>query len=106
MTAKPPLLEVGLAVGRGTGPELADIFVKVLNQLASLFEIQVRVHRSPRIYHSYYSLFTAGYDLQYIRDETMQDAAHYEHFCKEQAARGTSIIFRTAFTAQSLYLIR
>ena len=106
MIPKTDNLTVGVAVGRGTGPELADVFIKVLNQLASHCGIQIDVHQSSRIYHSYQSLFSAGHDLQYIRDETARDAKHYEDFCKEQAARGTSVIFRTAFTAQSLYLVR
>lgn len=100
------VLEVGVAVGRGTGPELADIFIEVLNKLARHFNVQVEVRRSSRIYHSYQSLFSAVHDLQYIRDETTLDATHYEDFCKKQAAQGTNAIFRTAFTAQSLYLVR
>ena len=106
MIPKTDNLMVGVAVGRGTGPELADVFIKVLNQLASHCGIQIDVYQSPRIYHSYQSLFSAGHDLQYIRDETAQDAKHYEEFCREQAAQGTNVIFRTAFTAQSLYLVR
>ena len=99
-------LEVGVAVGQGTGPELADVFVKALTQLGRHFNVQVEVHRSSRIYHSYHSLFSAGHGLQYIRDETTLDATHYEDFCKKQAAQGINVIFRTAFTAQSLYLVR
>ncbi|KAL6714195.1 hypothetical protein ACLMJK_008690 [Lecanora helva] len=99
-------LYVGLAVGRGTGPELADIFTDVLSYLAGLFDISVNVSRSPRIYHTYHSLMGPGYDFQRIHDETMQDAAHYEEFCRQQAANGVRSIFRTAITAQSLYLVR
>ena len=106
MTPKTDILEVGVAIGRGTGPELADVFVKVLDQLARHFRVQVEVHRSSRIYHSYHSLFSAGHDLQYIRDDTTLDATHYEDFCKKLAAQGVNVIFRTAFTAQSLYLVR
>ena len=107
MIPKNDVLKVGIAVGRGTGPELADVFIRVLNQLARYFSIQVEVHRSSRIYHSYQSLFSTGHeDLQYIRDETTLDAKHYEDFCKKQAAHGTQAIFRTAITAQSLYLVR
>lgn len=106
MIPQPDLLEVGVAVGQGTGPELADVFVEVLSQLARHFSLQIKVHRSSRIYHSYQSLFSAGAGLQHVRDETTLDASHYEDFCKKQAAQGTNVIFRTAFTAQSLYLVR
>ena len=100
------VLNVGVAVGRGTGPELADVFIKVLSELARHFKVQTQVHRSSRIYHSYHSLLSVGNDLQLIRDQTTLDARHYEDFCKEQSAQGTNVIFRTAFTAQSLYLVR
>lgn len=102
MTTKPEILEVGVAVGRGAGSELADVFINALNQLARHFSLQVKVQQSSRIYHSYQSLFSAGHDLQYIRDET---TTHYEDFCRKRAAQGANVIFRTAFTAQSLYLV-
>ena len=106
MPLKKDVLNVGVAVGRGTGSELADVFIKVLSELGRRFKVQTQVHQSSRIYHSYQSLFSDGNDLQFIRDETALDARHYEDFCKEQAAQGTNVIFRTAFTAQSLYLVR
>ena len=103
---KSEVLDVGLAIGRGTGTELADIFVKVLEDLGGLFHVRVNVHRSPRIYHSYQSLVCADHDFPFIHDETMRDAAHYEDFCRQQAAQGVKEIFRTAITAQPLYLVR
>ena len=106
MTPKPDILKVGVAVGRGTGPELADVFIKVINELAHRFNVQVEIHQPSRIYHSYQSLFSGGHGLQYIRDETNLDAMHYEDFIRKQAAQGTNVIFRTAITAQSLYLVR
>ena len=106
MPSKIDVLNVGVAVGQGTGPELADVFTKALSELAPHFKVQTQVHRSSRIYHSYQSLCSVGNDLEFIRDQTALDARHYEDFCKEQAAQGTNVIFRTAFTAQSLYLVR
>ena len=106
MTSDLKCMEVGLAIGRGTGPELGGVFVKALGRLAELHNVKIRIHQSPRIYHSYHSLFSSGFDFQNIKAETLQDAAHYENFCKKQAAQGTVVIFRTAFTAQSLYLVR
>lgn len=99
------VLRIGLAVGRGTGPELADIFEEVILQLAKPYAIQIELHRSSRIYHSYSSLLSVD-DREGIYMETMRDAEHYEKFCKEEAGRGTRVIFRTAITAQPLYLVR
>ena len=99
-------LKVGLAIGQGTGPELANVFVKVLRQLASFYQLQIELHTSRKVYHSYLSLFSGAKIQELVQEETMNDAHHYEQFCKDQAAQGTRIIFRTAMTAQSLYLVR
>lgn len=100
------ILRVGLAVGHGTGPELADIFERFIHQLASTYSIHIKMHRSPRIYHTFQSLLAVGESQDDIYRETMEDVRHYERFCEEEAARGTRVIFRTAITAESLYLVR
>lgn len=99
-------VRVGLAVGYGTGPELADIFERFIHQMARTYSIDITVHRSPRTYHSYQSLLSAGESEDDIHKETMEDAIHYERFCEDEAACGTRAIFRTAITAESLYLVR
>lgn len=111
MTSTPPLAgqrhgereapRVGLAVGRGTGPELADTFERVLSALAP----GITIVRSPRLYHSYVSLREEA-DVARIRELTGEDAAHYEEFCRDLAAGGSHAVFRTAINAQSLYLVR
>ncbi|MFR9793109.1 isocitrate/isopropylmalate family dehydrogenase [Streptomyces sp. MB22_4] len=104
MTHEPDALVVGLAVGRGTGPELADVFERVLGALTTGHP-GVTVERSPRLYHSYASL-RAERDIARIRELTDADADHYERFCRTHAERGTTAVFRTAVNAQSLYLVR
>ena len=99
-------LRVGLAVGRGTGSELADVFETVVLQLASRYSVDIELHRSSRIYHTYLSLLSACDSQEDIHNETIQDTAHYERFCEEEATQGTRVIFRTAITAESLYLVR
>ena len=106
MTSGAGVLQVGLAIGQGTGPELADVFMKTLSRLGGFYQLQIELQTSPKVYHSYHSLFLGGNSKEHIHKETMQDAQHYEQFCKDQAARGTRVIFRTAITAQSLYLVR
>ncbi|MER6097952.1 isocitrate/isopropylmalate family dehydrogenase [Streptomyces sp. NPDC001728] len=96
---------IGLAVGRGTGPEVADVFERVLGTLTAGRSHGVTIERSPRLYHSYVSLRTER-DVARIKALTAEDADHYERFCREQAARGTRAVFRTAVNAQSLYLVR
>lgn len=100
------VVAVGLAVGRGTGPELADVFMKVSTQMANHYHVGVKICRSQRLYHSYHSLLSAGKSFDRIVEETEQDAEHYKQFCRDQVAQGTRVIFRTAITAQPLYLVR
>ena len=99
-------LRVGLLVGRGTGSELAQVFEIVILRLAALYSTQVEIHRSPRIYHSYFSLLKEHQDGKEIEDETSKDVNHFEEFCLNEAAQGTRATFKTAINAQSLYLIR
>ncbi|MEU3411912.1 isocitrate/isopropylmalate family dehydrogenase [Streptomyces sp. NPDC006658] len=96
---------IGLAVGRGTGPEVAEVFERVLGALTAGHPHGVAIERSPRLYHSYFSL-RAERDVDRIRALTAQDADHYERFCRTLAARGSRAVFRTAVNAQSLYLVR
>lgn len=96
---------VGLAVGRGTGPELADVFAAALDRIGDLFSAEIRITRSARTYHSYFSLAEEG-GAEEIRRITRADAEHYERFCREQARAGVTAVFRTAMNAQSLYLVR
>ncbi|QKW22509.1 isocitrate dehydrogenase [Kitasatospora sp. NA04385] len=97
---------IALAVGRGTGPDLAPVFERVLDRITGRHGTRVRVERSPRLYHSYVSLRAEAAGTAEIAAVTEQDAAHYEHFCREQAAAGARAVFRTAINAQSLYLVR
>ena len=99
-------LRVALAVGRGTGPELADVFETAMLRLSNHFSVRLDLTRSPRVYHSYYSLLAECHDQNARSEKTQQDTAHYERFCKEEAAKDTHAIFRTAINAQSLYLVR
>lgn len=101
---------IGLAVGRGTGPELATVFEQAVDALARAHRAEVRIVRSPRTYHSYVSLKdlprqgAAG--IEAVRELTAADAEHYEGFCRELVAEGATAVFRTAINAQSLYLVR
>ncbi|MEV7780219.1 isocitrate/isopropylmalate family dehydrogenase [Kitasatospora sp. NPDC088351] len=96
---------IGLAVGRGTGAEVAAVFERVLARLAQLHAVDIEVVRSPRTYHSYASLRAEG-GSDRVRELTQEDAEHYEGFCRAQADSGVPVIFRTAINAQSLYLVR
>ncbi|OKJ09069.1 isocitrate/isopropylmalate family dehydrogenase [Kitasatospora sp. CB01950] len=97
---------IALAVGRGTGPDLAPVFERVLRRITRLHGVEAELVRSPRLYHSYVSLRAECADTAEIARLTALDAEHYERFCREQAAAGVRAVFRTAINAQSLYLVR
>lgn len=97
---------IGLAVGRGTGTQVASVFGRVLQVLGQRYDAGFEVVRSPRIYHSYVSLKAEAGGLAQMRAHSKEDADHYEAFCRTVAARGVRAVFRTAINAQSLYLVR
>jgi hypothetical protein len=47
------ILRVGLAIGGGTGPELAEIFERALHELAAREKMHAEIIRSPREYRTY-----------------------------------------------------
>ena len=98
-------LTVGLAVGLGTGSELAAVFEQVVAVLARCYSVDAEIVRSPRTYHSYASLRLEG-GAERMSRLTHEDAAHYEEFSRDRAESGTPAVFRTAINAQSLYLVR
>lgn len=103
----PSSLRVGLAVGAGTGPELADVFQKVLRELGSLRHVHLDIVQSQRRYHSYLTLLDASPDHKsVIAKESMKDAIHYLQFCQDEVSHGTKAIFRTSISAQALYEVR
>lgn len=104
-TTAMPSIQVGLAVGNGTGPELTVIFERVIQSLAARYNVSVTFRRSPRIYNSYSSLLAIN-DTDAVTEETLADAAHYRQFCREAVPCGVRAIFRTSISAQALYLVR
>jgi nicotinamidase-related amidase/isocitrate/isopropylmalate dehydrogenase len=101
----PRPLTIGLAVGEGTGVELANVFERVVSRFAQLYSVTLTIERSPRLYHSYHSLISER-SVGRVSQLTHEDAAHYENYCRTLAAQQVSAVFRTAMNAQSLYLVR
>lgn len=100
------IYQVGLAIGRGTGAELSDVFENVIHQLSIKYGVHIELFRSSRVYHSYNSLIAEYDDPTTVNEETDLDVKHYEAFCVECMSNGCVAIFRTAINAQSLYLVR
>jgi len=103
MTAPGPLL-VGLAVGGGTGPELADLFRRAVAALADPREIEFAVasHR----FRTFGEVLHGESDGDGAEHAAREDARIYEAFLRDLRRRGGRVVFRTAFNAHSLYRVR
>ena len=97
---------VGLAVGHGTGEELAQVFEKVFPEMAARYSLKIAIIRSARVYQTYFSMDPVNNTFQTIQAMTNDDVKHYEAWCEKMTRMGTKVVFRTAINAQSLYLIR
>jgi nicotinamidase-related amidase/isocitrate/isopropylmalate dehydrogenase len=103
MSAQPLIL--GLAIGAGTGPELASVFRDAIETLARHYDRQVSVRTSARTYGTYHSM-PVQHDAAAVAQAAEDDAAHYVDFCRDLVGAGAPALFRTAINAQSLYLAR
>ncbi|MFO0747265.1 MAG: isochorismatase family protein [Myxococcota bacterium] len=99
-------LSVGLAVGEGTGPELALVFEAALDAWARAAGVAVELARCERVFRTFGGVLAAGLTAVEVAASSGEDAAAYEAFVRELAARGGRVIFRTAFNAQPLYVVR
>jgi len=99
-------MQVGLAVGLGTGPELAQVFRRALEALAGQHGVDVELVTSEHRYQTYVGQLAeraAAAEVARLADE---DALHYERFLTELHAAGGRVVFRTAINAQPLYRVR
>jgi isocitrate/isopropylmalate dehydrogenase len=97
-------LKVGLAVGGGTGPELAEVFERTLACLADANGATFEIVRSSRRYRTYVDV--ARQTPAAAAAAAAEDAQAYEDFLLELARKDVRAVFRTAFNAESIYLSR
>ena len=99
-------LGIGLAVGEGTGPELAAVFEEAVAALAPALGLTARVVRSPHLYRTFTALVAGSPTTREVEAICDTDARVYEDFLRELHAAGCRVVFRTAFNAQPLYELR
>lgn len=97
---------IGLAVGEGTGPELATLFEEAVAAFTAAAGTAVRIHKSPVLYRTFGGVMRHGLTAAAVARSSVEDAAAYESFVRELVAAGGRAIFRTAFNAQPLYVVR
>lgn len=83
-------MEQEVALGRNW-PMSSNEFVLGLSTYDS---IPIELHVSSGVYHSCFSLLKDYDDPKDVEEETLQDALHYEKYCREQAAHGTRVTFK------------
>ena len=99
-------MKVGLAVGLGTGPELAEVFRSALDAFARPHGVRPELVDSQHRYQTFVGQLaqrTAAAEVARLADE---DAQHYERFLSDFHAAGGRVVFRTAINAQPLYRVR
>jgi nicotinamidase-related amidase/isocitrate/isopropylmalate dehydrogenase len=99
-------VRVGLAVGEGTGPELAEVFRSTTATLGAVHGLDVQLVTCPRRFLSYGALAAADVSPAETHRHADDDAAAYADWLRSAYAAGVRAVFRTAFNAQSLYLVR
>jgi nicotinamidase-related amidase/isocitrate/isopropylmalate dehydrogenase len=100
------MLKVGLAVGLGTGPELAEIFTRSLRALTGAHGRRVDLVTSDRRYATYVGQLAARAPARDVARSATEDAEHYERFLADLHRAGGRVAFRTAINAQPLYRVR
>jgi tartrate dehydrogenase/decarboxylase/D-malate dehydrogenase len=102
--AKP--VRIGLAVGDGTGGELAQVFRTAVARLAEVHEGNVQISACPRRFSTYGGLVSSDASPTDTARLAESDAAAYADWLRESFRAGIRAVFRTAFNAQSVYLVR
>lgn len=99
-------MRVGLAVGMGTGPELAAIFERALHTLAERRRVPVELVTSEHRYQTFVGHLASRTPAREVARLAAADAEHYERFLLDLHASGARVVFRTAINAQPLYRVR
>jgi nicotinamidase-related amidase/isocitrate/isopropylmalate dehydrogenase len=99
-------LIVGLAVGEGTGPELADVFRSAVEALAAAWGVTLRLVPAPGSYATFTGLLAQGLPATVVAARAEDDAATFVGFAEQLMAAGARVLFRTAINAQCLYRAR
>lgn len=93
----PRTVTFGLALGRGTGPQLGGIWADTLMRVGALYGVRPRVVQAGRLFAS-----------AEPRDATTcgEDADAYCAFVARAHAAGARALFRTSIGARALYMAR
>jgi len=97
---------IGLAVGDGTGEELALVFRRAVDRLCSVHRRSVEIATCPQRFSTYGTVAAEGTSPADVASLAERDAVAYAEWLRSLSHAGARAVFRTAFNAQSLYLVR
>lgn len=97
---------IGLAVGDGTGEELALVFRRAVERLGAVHRRSVEIATCPRRFSTYGTVAAEDLSPTDVANLAERDAVAYAEWLRSRFKAGTRVVFRTAFNAQSLYLVR
>jgi isocitrate/isopropylmalate dehydrogenase len=98
------MAKIGLVIGGGTGPELADVFKSTLNLVAKKRGIHLEIIECGHVFKTYADLKSIG--IEESRVITASELEQLEAFYRRFYLEGGRVIFRTALNAELLYEFR
>jgi tartrate dehydrogenase/decarboxylase/D-malate dehydrogenase len=97
-------MKIGLIVGTGTGPELAEVFNKFVTEVASLLNLNIQIEKLVYQPKTYSELRKFSWrDIENIENE---DLEVLWNFIVNFYRYGGRAVFRTAINAEVLYQLR
>lgn len=96
--------KIGLVVGGGTGPEVAEVFRDTLDFLARRHGLALEVVKCGHQPKTYFEL--RRHPHSDIEDNVREDVAKLEAYYRDVAAHDIRCVFRTAINAEALYILR
>lgn len=97
---------VGLAVGEGTGPELAAVFRTAVAEIGQIHGRTIDLIECPHRFRTFVAIGSTVTPSADVIRMMYEDCDAYEAFVRELPKQGASVLFRTAINAESLYLVR
>ena len=97
-------MKIGLIIGNGTGPELADVFCKFISEVSFILGLSIKIEKCNYRAKTYWELKKLTWDK--IENKEKIDFESLWQYLLEFYKNGGRVIFRTAINAETLYKIR
>jgi len=99
-------LSIGLAIGEGTGPELATVFRRAVGRIADVHGRSIAVIACPHRFRTFSTSLDESLPTAEVIRIKNEDCDRYVQFLRELHGAGCDVVFRTAINAETLYQAR